>query len=538
MLTSWQNWCRLCANETPSVKLESLDEINAILSSSLNFAIDDIKDISLYICEECLGFVNKLERFKERCQQSNRLFIYLSKCSRVCLLDLDLDEVRSKYLEEVSLDEVTEQLLGDLNAETQVLANIDPLRENQHINDMLKAGDETTEVFYQVESLTISSSRNDFDNSATDTEQWETLEVEMEECNNDTDGNDEGVAEEECLKDPDYSHESEKSATRTPRRQLINVMIEKSPSDENDANVRSKRHRGRPASNKSASQQSYECEVCGKTFSSNTYLKKHQTIHMPHEAKHQYPCPLCDKLFTKSINLKTHIRLVHGEEKPFICEECGKPFGSRGALKEHYIVHMEDRPFNCGYCSKRFKNAARLKTHEDTHNDTMYVCPHCGLKLNTKRTLNMHMVVHSDQKKYKCQECGNEYKRSKSLKAHLILHTGLRPYQCPFCDRSFANGSNCRSHKKKFHPRELAALEASGGHKPAANIPKLEHLQRKNQSEGEMVEITRKHIVRSSAKGASGSRAKQKDGSQTFVINQLPEGSIPDSYPVKSEANP
>lgn len=89
------------------------------------------------------------------------------------------------------------------------------------------------------------------------------------------------------------------------------------------------------------------------------------------------------------------------------------------------------------------------------------------------------MVVHSDQKKYKCQYCGNEYKRSKALKNHLILHTGLRPYSCPFCDKTFANGSNCRSHKKKAHPLELAQLEASGQPTRVTNIPKLEHLQPK-----------------------------------------------------------
>lgn len=89
------------------------------------------------------------------------------------------------------------------------------------------------------------------------------------------------------------------------------------------------------------------------------------------------------------------------------------------------------------------------------------------------------MVVHSDHKKYKCHYCGNEYKRSKALKNHLILHTGLRPYTCPFCDKTFANGSNCRSHKKKAHPEELAALEASGEVQRTANIPKLEFLMPK-----------------------------------------------------------
>lgn len=91
-------------------------------------------------------------------------------------------------------------------------------------------------------------------------------------------------------------------------------------------------------------------------------------------------------------------------------------------------------------------------------------------------------VVHSDQKKYKCQYCETSFKRSKALKNHLILHSGLRPYSCPFCEKTFANGSNCRSHKKKAHPTELAALEASGKSSNAApNIPRLEQLQPKSQ---------------------------------------------------------
>ena len=44
-------------------------------------------------------------------------------------------------------------------------------------------------------------------------------------------------------------------------------------------------------------------------------------------------------------------------------------------------------------CSpKKFKNLPRLKTHEDIHNNTQYICNICGISLNTKRTLKMHMV--------------------------------------------------------------------------------------------------------------------------------------------------
>ena len=52
------------------------------------------------------------------------------------------------------------------------------------------------------------------------------------------------------------------------------------------------------------------------------------------------------------------------------------------------------------------------------------------------------------------------------------------------CDKTFANGSNCRSHKKKSHPHELSAFEASGKSSNAApNIPRLEQLQPKAQQQ-------------------------------------------------------
>lgn len=42
-------------------------------------------------------------------------------------------------------------------------------------------------------------------------------------------------------------------------------------------------------------------------------------------------------------------------------------------------------------------------------------------------------------------------------------NSGERPYSCQFCDRTFVNGSNCRKHKLKDHPEELAAFEQIHG---------------------------------------------------------------------------
>lgn len=174
-----------------------------------------------------------------------------------------------------------------------------------------------------------------------------------------------------------------------------------------------------------------QCSKCSKKFQSERKLKHHEQIHLPNDKKQLFPCPYpeCNKSFTKSINVQAHVKSIHHKQRDSQCDVCGKVCSTKGALKEHQITHSDQYPFACKFCFKKFKNLPRLKTHEDIHSITQYICNVCGISLNTKRTLKMHMVVHSDQKKFKCQYCGSCFKRSKALKNHLILHSGLRPYR-------------------------------------------------------------------------------------------------------------
>ncbi|KAI8045591.1 zinc finger protein weckle [Drosophila gunungcola] len=205
-----------------------------------------------------------------------------------------------------------------------------------------------------------------------------------------------------------------------------------------------------------------ECNQCGVSFSTVTQLHAHYRSHLPAKLKPDNSCPHCEKIFTTPGTLKRHIDGVHKQIKPYVCDLCGKSFNYITGLKDHKLVHTEECPFECPVCQRRFKNKARLKIHSDTHSDKIYECTICGVKLKTRRTFNKHKLVHSDERQYKCDVCGSAFKRSKTLKAHLILHTGIRPYKCNFCGRDFTNGSNCRSHKRQSHPKELAEEESRG----------------------------------------------------------------------------
>ncbi|XP_075224189.1 uncharacterized protein LOC142326011 isoform X2 [Lycorma delicatula] len=208
-------------------------------------------------------------------------------------------------------------------------------------------------------------------------------------------------------------------------------------------------------------EQPFVCCKCARRFHCEALLRNHERVHLPKEERLIFPCRLCQKMFSSKSAVSTHMKAVHLRERPFVCDQCGHSFTSKGILQEHLTIHSDDAPWNCSKCNKKFKTKYRLKIHMDTHRETPYQCPKCPVLLSTRRTLRMHLVVHRDTKAYQCPTCGKAFRRAKDLKNHNNLHTGRRPYTCPFCSRTFANGSNCRSHKRRMHPEELRILESS-----------------------------------------------------------------------------
>ncbi|XP_017464494.1 PREDICTED: zinc finger protein weckle-like isoform X1 [Rhagoletis zephyria] len=217
------------------------------------------------------------------------------------------------------------------------------------------------------------------------------------------------------------------------------------------------------------------CPKCTNSFENELSLKRHMKDH-----QELFPCPHCDRKFQIKEYVAQHIKFVHQDERPFICETCGDGLRTKGQLKEHMLTHTDYSPFECKECGKCFKQKQRLKRyfqrHMQIHGDK-HICTECGKQLSTRATLNSHLLVHSDKMPHKCDYCGRLFKRAKTLKNHLIAHTGLRPYSCDFCEKTFSTGPSCRFHKKTMHPVELAALEASGVKAYTRNIPNLDVLK-------------------------------------------------------------
>lgn len=224
-----------------------------------------------------------------------------------------------------------------------------------------------------------------------------------------------------------------------------------------------------------------KCNWCGKIYHNPASYQKHLRVacrkikQRTKMDKNTY-CELCNKTLSSAAALKLHREGMHENAKPYVCDHCGKQLKTITALNEHKLVHTEDRPFSCSICKSGFKNRARLKVHYQIHEEPNYICNICGKKLQTRRTWNMHKLVHSEERKFKCDVCGALFKRSKTLKTHLLSHTGLRPYVCSYCGQTFACNANCRAHKLKKHPQELTKEEGESM-SSRLSVPTLEELR-------------------------------------------------------------
>ena len=83
-----------------------------------------------------------------------------------------------------------------------------------------------------------------------------------------------------------------------------------------------------------------KCNICEKTFSIASSLKKHiKHVHNKINIK----CGICDKNFSSEQYLNVHINRIHVSNLPKVnCDICGKSFKNKLYLKQHIArVHQK-----------------------------------------------------------------------------------------------------------------------------------------------------------------------------------------------------
>ena len=109
-----------------------------------------------------------------------------------------------------------------------------------------------------------------------------------------------------------------------------------------------------------------------------------------------HTCPYCTKALKHLHSLYRHIRVVHQDVRPFVCE-CKKRFATREQLTRHTSSkHSSEKPYQCERgCNKAFASySARAYHHQAVHDAIKYVCPifGCGKRFSSKMYLKSHLL--------------------------------------------------------------------------------------------------------------------------------------------------
>ncbi|XP_065572871.1 endothelial zinc finger protein induced by tumor necrosis factor alpha-like isoform X2 [Artemia franciscana] len=196
----------------------------------------------------------------------------------------------------------------------------------------------------------------------------------------------------------------------------------------------------------------FKCDVCEKAFSQSNSLNYHQRVH---RGEKPFKCDVCEKTFSVSSNLTTHQR-VHTGVKPFKCEACEKTFSQSSSFIKHQRVHTGEKPFTCDVCDKTFSQSDYFIKHQRVHTGVKpFKCEVCNKAFSQSSSLNQHQRVHRGEKPFKCGVCEKTFSVSSNLITHQRVHTGVKPFKCEVCEKTFSQRSNLIRHQRvHVHTRE------------------------------------------------------------------------------------
>lgn len=201
---------------------------------------------------------------------------------------------------------------------------------------------------------------------------------------------------------------------------------------------------------------SYQCPECIEFKSSNWnnlagHLWRSHIIDME-----LHSCDLCSYKTPSLSNLANQHRGIHGDDRPFLCDNCGKGFKTTKQLRNHRDLHKAKakEPLKCDECRRDFTNTRLLKLHKDSvHKESKpFTCSSCPYSASTRSALKLHLRRHTGEKPFACEQCSYSTGDHNSLRRHKLRHLGLKPYSCPYCSYACIQSSTYKVHLKNKHP--------------------------------------------------------------------------------------
>ena len=164
--------------------------------------------------------------------------------------------------------------------------------------------------------------------------------------------------------------------------------------------------------------------------------------------ENNYVCNICGKRLKRQNNLNRHLRL-HSGTKNYGCGVCDATYCTASALRNHKLNrHMEvEETALCTFCGKGFTNKAKRELHITLHTgEKRYKCPQCKKRFRSRSAYQNHMRYHKGRKEFVCTYCGKAFMQRAHRQQHTATHTGERNHVCTVCQKAFIEPGDMRKH--------------------------------------------------------------------------------------------
>uniref|UniRef100_A0A2A4IS91 Protein krueppel n=1 Tax=Heliothis virescens TaxID=7102 RepID=A0A2A4IS91_HELVI len=213
-----------------------------------------------------------------------------------------------------------------------------------------------------------------------------------------------------------------------------------------------------------------KCGYCKSEFDSKEQLLDHvdtctakvRKRKINESGRTMAECDIC-KMKMQRASLKKHKAVTHAGLRP-VCEHCGKSFGNKFRLNEHYRAKHGYEKFQCGTCEFQSAGIVAMRNHERRHRgEKPFVCEACGAKFHAAYLLMQHKHSHKTEKLIKCDLCPSRFKARDNLHMHTLTCHSKSRYSCRVCSRRYKCRHYAVRHARLVHtaadPARLVQLE-------------------------------------------------------------------------------
>ncbi|XP_045463287.1 gastrula zinc finger protein XlCGF17.1-like [Harmonia axyridis] len=187
----------------------------------------------------------------------------------------------------------------------------------------------------------------------------------------------------------------------------------------------------------------FTCRVCCETFAEPLDLLAHAE---EHARGFEYSCMVCSENFINEETCAVHVKEQHPEEEGLHCSKCPRIFYDISRLEKHLLSHKDESLMNNVHdqTTNRYKNIGKLS-------DQQFSCQECGKRFATRSSQQIHMRIHTGERRYGCSFCHKAFTDGGTLRKHERIHTGEKPYACVICPKAFNQRVVLREHIRSHH---------------------------------------------------------------------------------------